>query len=314
MCRRMLVYLCAAWAGLAGLAPLACAEPVFPTGLRIGLEPAGELKLSTRFPGFEDIDRNVSVAILDLPINAYAELEAAAFNKVQTDLQDLKRESFPFESGIGFLLTGIAQQNGVNLHRWSLLAQAVGGSVQNLTMLINVEVPDSAFAIYSDAVVRKMLASVTFRQAPIQEQLSLLPFKLGGLAGFRVMQVLPAGGLILADGTADTNAPQPFMIISVGRGGPSEANDRGLFARDLLSTAPVRDLRMQSSEPMRINGLAGHEIRAQGKAPSGEPVSVVQWIRFGSGGFLRVIGVSPAEKWDQLFDRFRTVRDGVEMR
>jgi hypothetical protein len=313
MCRRLFVYLFAAWAGLAGLAPLARAEPVFPTGLRIGLEPPGELKLSTRFAGFEDIDRNVSVAILDLPINAYAELEAAAFNKVQTDLQDLKRESFPFESSIGFLISGIAQQNGIKLHRWSLLAQAVGGSVQNLTMLINVEVPDSALAIYSDAVVRKMLASVTFRQAPVQEQLGLLPFKLGDLAGFRVMQVLPAGGVILADGTADTNAPQPFMIISVGRGGPSEANDRGLFARDLLSTAPVRDLRMQSSEPMRINGLAGHEIRAQGKAPSGEPVSVVQWIRFGSGGFLRVIGVSPAEKWDQLFDRFRAVRDGVEM-
>ncbi len=313
MCRRMFVYLFAAWAGLAGLAPLARAEPVFPTGMRIGLEPPAELKLSPRFPGFEDLDRNVSVAILDLPANAYAELEAAAFNKVQQELQEVKRESFPFESGIGFLISGIAQQNGVGLHRWSLLAQAVGASVQNLTMLINVEVPDSALAIYSDAVIRKMLASVVFRQAPIQEQLGLLPFKLGDLSRFRVMQVLPGGGAILADTTADPNAPQPFMIISVGRGAPPEANDRGLFARDLLSTAPVRDLRMQSSEPMRVNGSAGYEIRAQGRAPSGEPVSVVQWLRFGSGGYLRVIGVSPAEKWDQMFDRFRAVRDGIDM-
>ena len=313
MCSRLFVYLFAAWAGLAGLAPLARAEPVFPTGLRIGLEPPGELKLSTRFPGFEDLDRKVSVAILDLPISAYAQLETAAFNKVQQELQEVKRESFPFESGIGFLISGVAQQSGVGLHRWSLLAQAVGGSVQNLTMLINVEVPDSALAIYSDAVIRKMLASATFRPSPIQEQLSLLPFKLGDLSGFRVMQVLPGGGVILGDTTADPNAPQPFMIISVGRGGPPEASDRALFARDLLSTAPVRDLRMQSSEPMRVNGLAGHEIRAQGKAPNGESVSVVQWLRFGSGGFLRVIGVSPAEKWDQMFDRFRAVRDGVDM-
>jgi hypothetical protein len=309
----MFVYLFAAWAGLAGLATLARAEPVFPTGMRIGLEPPAELKLSPRFPGFEDLDRNVSVAILDLPANAYAELEAAAFNKVQQELQEVKRESFPYESGIGFLISGIAQQNGVGLHRWSLLAQAVGASVQNLTMLINVEVPDSALAIYSDAVIRKMLASVVFRQAPIQEQLGLLPFKLGDLSRFRVMQVLPGGGAILADTTADPNAPQPFMIISVGRGAPPEANDRGLFARDLLSTAPVRDLRMQSSEPMRVNGSAGYEIRAQGRAPSGEPVSVVQWLRFGSGGYLRVIGVSPAEKWDQMFDRFRAVRDGIDM-
>ncbi len=210
MCRRMLVYLFVAWAGLAGLAPLARAEPVFPTATRIGLEPPGELKLSTRFPGFEDLDRNVSVAILDLPGNAYSELESAAFNRVQQELQEVKRESFPFESGIGFLISGVAQQNGVGLHRWSLLAKAVGGSVQNLTMLINVEVPDSALAIYSDAVIRKMLASVTFRQAPIQEQLGLLPFKLGDLSGFRVMQVLPGGGAILADTTAESERAAAF--------------------------------------------------------------------------------------------------------
>ena len=124
------------------------------------------------------------------------ELEAAAFNKVQPNLQDVKRESFPFGSGIGFLVSGTAQQNGVALHRWSLLAQSIGGSVQNLTMLINVEVPDSALSIYSDEVIRKVLASVTFRPAPIQEQLGLMPFKFGELAGFRVMQVLPTGSVI----------------------------------------------------------------------------------------------------------------------
>jgi hypothetical protein len=71
---------------------------------------------------------------------------------------------------------------------------------------------------------------------------------------------------------------------------------------------------MQSAEAMRISGAPGHEIRASGKGPAGDPVSVVQWLRFGSGAFLRVIGVSPAEKWDQSFGRFRIVRDGIAMR
>jgi hypothetical protein len=31
-----------------------------------------------------------------------------------------------------------------------------------------VEVPESAFSVYSDAVVRKALASVTFRPAPVE--------------------------------------------------------------------------------------------------------------------------------------------------
>ena len=313
MLRRLFVYLFAALAGLLGPAMLS-AEPVFPPGLRIGLEPPGDLKLSARFPGFEDGDHNVIVVILDLPATAYHELETAAFSNAQNDLQQMKRESFPFGSGIGFLISGIGQQKGVTLHRWSLLAQAVGGTVQNLTMLINVEVPESARSVYSDEVIRKMLASVTFRPAPIQEQLGLLPFKLGNLAGFHVMQVLPSGSVILADKAADNAGSQPFIIVSIERGGPANVSDRGVFARDLLASAPVRDLTLQSADSMRINGAPGYEIRARGKDPAGGSVSMVQWLRFGAGGFLRVIGVSPTDKWDQAFDRFRTLRDGIDVR
>jgi hypothetical protein len=317
MFRRLFIYLFflfAAFAGLALFVPAARAELVFPPGLRIGLDPPGDLRLSHRFPGFEDSERKVVVAILDLPASAYRELEVAAFTKIPGDLQQAKRESFPFGSGIGFLISGIGQQDGVTVHRWSLLATAVGAAVQNLTMLINVEVPESALSVYSDAVIRKALASVTFRPAPIQEQLGLLPFKLGDLSGFRVMQVAPTGSVILSDEPAGNPDPRPFMIVSVERGGPAEATDRGLFARDLLANTPVRDLTLRSAEPMRVIGAPGHEIRAQGKGPAGDPVSLVQWLRFGSGGYLRVIGVSPADKWDQSFARFRTVRDGIEMR
>jgi hypothetical protein len=314
MFRRFFVYLFAAWAGLASSMPVAFAEPVFPPGLRIGLDPPGDVKLSTRLPGFEDSERKVVIAILDFPASAYRELETAAFDQVQANFQQVKRESFPFGSGIGFLISGVTQQNDVTVHRWSLLAMAVGESVPNLTMLINVEVPENALSIYSDAVIRKALASVTFRPTPIQEQLGLLPFKLADLSGFQVMQVSPTGTVILADDPVDNNERQPFMIVSIERGGPTEAADRGLFARNLLASAPVRDLSMQSAEAMRISGAPGHEIRANGKGPAGDPVSLVQWLRFGTGAFLRVIGVSPAEKWDQSFGRFRTVRDGIGIR
>jgi hypothetical protein len=314
MLRRLFVYVLLALASLASFAPGAIAEPVFPPGLRVGLEPPVGMSPSARFPGFEDTGHNATIAILDLPLSAYPELEAAAFNKVQRDLEQPKRESFPFESGIGFLISGTAHENGIAVRRWSLLAQAVGGSVPNLTALINVEVPESALSDYSDAIIRKALASVTFRPPPVQEQLGLLPFKLGDLAGFRVAQISPTGGVILADTANDNTGPQPFMVISVERGGPAEPTDRSLFARDLMASAPVRDLSLQSAEAMRIGGLPGHEIRALGKGPAGDSVSMVQWLRFGSNGYLRVIAVSPTDKWDQSFNRFRAVRDGIEAR
>ena len=314
MLRRLFVYVLLAGASLASLAPGATADPVFPPGLRVGMEPPVGMSPSARFPGFEDAGQNAVITILDLPLSAYHELESAAFDKIQRDLEQPKRESFPFETGVGFLISGTARQNGVPVRRWSLLAQAVGGPVQNLTALINVEVPESALSVYSDAIIRKALASVTFRPAPIQEQLALLPFKLRDLAGFHIAQISPTGGVILAETAPDSTGPLPFMVISVERGGPAEADDRSRFARDLMVNAPVRDLVLQSAEPMRIGGAPGHEIRAQGKGPAGDPVSMVQWLRFGSSGYLRVIAVSPTDKWDQSFTRFRAVRDGIEAR
>ena len=287
MFRRLFVSVFAVWAWLASAILIVPAETIFPPGLRIGLEPPVDMKPSTRF---------------------------SAFSLNQQGLDQLKRESFPFENGIGFLISGIAQQNGAKIYRWSLLAMGIGPSVPNLTMLVNVEVPESALSVYSDAVVRKALASVTFRPAPIQEQLGMLPFTLGDLSGFQVMQVTPTGTVFLADNPSNDNQRKPFMIVSIDRGGAPEAADRGQFARDLLTNAPVRELSIQSSEPMRVGGAPGYEIRANGKGPAGDPVSLVQWVRFSPGGFLRVIGVSPAEKWDQAFGRFRAVRDGITLR
>jgi hypothetical protein len=104
------------------------------------------------------------------------------------------------------------------------------------------------------------------------------------------------------------------MIVSVGRGAPAEPDDRGKFARELLSSAPLRDLSVTLAEPMRIGGVQGYEIRAQAQGLAGESLSLVQWIRFGGGGFLRVIGVGRKADWDTLFTRFRAVRDGVDLR
>ena len=314
MLRRSLVALFAAWAALATLCPAADAEPVFPPGLRVGLEPAGDLKLSAQAPVFEDADRKVSITILELPGGAYENIERSAFAENQRGLTGLKRESFPFASGVGFLIGGQAQENGATVNRWFLLANGVASDNQHLAVLINVGVPDAARAVYTDAVIRKMLASVTFRPTPIEEQLAMLPFKIGELAGFRVMQALAGGAVILTDGPGDDLSRQPYMIVSVGRGAPEDVSQRGPFARELLASAPLRDLFVKSEEAMRVGGAPGYEIRARATGLRGEPVTLVQWVRFGSSGFLRVVGIGNNEAWDDLFTRFRAVRDGVDLR
>jgi hypothetical protein len=310
MSRLFLACFVAACAAIALLVP-ACAEPQFPHGLRIGLEPPGNLKPSTRFSGFEDADRKVAVTILDLPAAAYSELERTATATPQAGNAQIKREEFSFHGGNGLLFTGQARVNGVTLHKWILLATSAAD--KDLTTMINIEVPESALSVYSDAVVRKALASVTFRPAPIEEQLGLLPFKLGERAGFRVIKVFP-GGLLLTEGPGDDLSQQPYVIVSVGRGAPEQPDDRPRFARDLLSSAPLRAFTVQSADAMRIGGQPGYEIRAQAEGAKGEPVMVAQWLRFAGNGYLRIVGIGPKDNWDALFTRFRAVRDGIEFR
>ena len=300
-------------AALLGTASLAVADPVFPPGQRIGLAPPPGLTLSKRFPGFEDPDRKVVITILDLPPRAYAEILSSLFGKSPPAVTVEKREMFVFNSGIGNLVTARAVANGTAVHRWLLLASTSNNTVGNLATLINVEVPDTALAAYPEAVIRATLASVTFRPPPLDERLKLLPFKLDAMADFRVAQVIPAG-VILIDGPENDMSKHGYMVVEVGQGSPNEPDARARFARDILLRAPVRDLAITSAEPMRIGNLPGFEIRAQAKQPDGAPISLVQWLRFGGSGFMRIVGVAPKDDWDKLFTRFRAVRDGVDQR
>ncbi len=315
MLRRSLVPLLAALAALALALPVAAA-PTFPTGLRVGLELPPGLAVSRRFPGFEDPKHRVLVAIFQLPGVAYDQLRQAGFDKHTQGMTNVSKIDFAIAGGEGYLVGGETKINDRKAHRWFLLAKLKGDDKGSaVSSLIRVDVPDDARDVYSDAVVRKMLASVDFRPTPIKEQLGLLPFELKDLAGFRVAKVLP-GGVILTDGPSDElgKAKQPYIIISVGRGGPRDPALRGNFARDVLRSGPLTNVRVTSADIIRIGRSRAYELRATAKDPTGQPVIAVQWLRFGTGGYMRIIGVSPKDDWDKLFNRFRTVRDGVASR
>ena len=306
--------ICAFWAfvftALLSGVPAAMAQPAFPPGLRVGLEPPPGMVASKRFTGFEDPERKAAILILDLPAPAYNEVENSLFSK-QPGLENITRRAFPFDAGIALLATADVSDKGVAAHKWFFLATAVAGPVPNLTAFVTVEVPASPRDVYTDAVVEKALKSITFRPAPVDEQLALLPYKVGNLGGFHVRQVAPPGVVIMSDKPTGNPFGQAYVVVSVANGGPSQPADRPLFAQDLLRSAPVRELAITSGENMRINGAPGSELRATAKDASNAPITMVQWLRFGTGGFMRIIGVSPTAEWDAMFPRFRAVRDGL---
>ena len=367
--------------------PSRAAEPAFPPGSRIGLVPPTGMVISDAFAGFADPEKNAAILIATLPAAAYSQLDKTLdteeLRKQGISLE--KREPMRLDAGKGFLLTG-RQVAGKERYRKWLLVLASG----DITALVSVQVPESDTA-YPNNIVRTALATLAVRQkVPEQEQLGLLPFTVGDLAGFRVDAVLPGRALVLSAAAAETpkdtskeseeapkepkeakdskeapkdtskeapkepkdakdskdgpketskeesKAPKEAkdskeaakdsskeaaarsfdarLLIAAAPGGPAEADDRGSFARtSFAEIGGIRDVRITMSEPLRIGGQSGYQTMAEAKdARSGADVMVVQWLRFGSGGFLQMTGIARADAWTSTLSRLRAVRDSVQ--
>jgi hypothetical protein len=298
---------------LSGL-PAEAAEPVFPPGSRIGLEPPAGMTVSKLFQGFEDRANNASMIFVELSGEAYTEIEKSfALEALKAQGIDVQaREEFPLKDGRGFLVIAHLAVAGTPFRKWALVA-----TEHDLTAVISVQVPDAAQDTYPDAALRASLATFATRAAvPVQEQLDLLPFSLKDLAGFRIVRAAATGAALLTDGPKDAIEldEQPLLLITFLPGVGDQVSDRDSLARRAISGTPgVTDMRIVRSEAMRIAGQPGHEILVDAKdAKTETELRVVQWLRFGPGGSLRVLGAVRKDEWDKVFPRFRAVRDGIE--
>jgi hypothetical protein len=109
---------------------------------------------------------------------------------------------------------------------------------------------------------------------------------------------------------------EPHIFVAIAPGGPAQTADRDAFARDVFATVPnLKDIRITTSEPLRIGGQQGHQIIADARDPAGAvTLRVVQWLRFGGGAYLQMIGIARTDAWKDAYPRFRSVRDGIEAR
>jgi len=300
---------------LPSLAP-ARADAVFPVASKIGLVPPPGLKPATAFPGFENPEHDVFIRLAALPAEAFGQIETTVTDEAlkKQGLTVEKRDSLPLPNGNGILLVARQDAGATPIRKWLLIAP-----LGEVTAMASFEMPATEPPTYSDAAVRAALASVVARpEVPVEEQLVLLPFKLGDISGLRVARVVPGAAVQLTDGPKDAleAVDQPQLLVAALVGGPQQSADRDRFARDAFnSLPPLKDVRIISAEPLRFGGQTGHEIRAQGKDPqSGAEIEIVQWLRFGNGAYLRLLGYAPKDKWTAAFTRFRTVRDDLEPR
>jgi hypothetical protein len=294
--------------------PASAADVVYPPGSRVGLAPPPGLRASAEFPGFEDRQKNVAIMLSALPAEAFAEIEksdsAESLKKQGATLE--ARESLTLPAGKAVLVIGSREVENTLVHTWLLVVER-----PELALLVTVRIPEPAKAAYPDDAIRAAFTSITLRpEVPVAEQLGLLPFKVSDLAGFKIGGVLAGRAVILTDTATDPadKAVTPHIIVALAPGAPAEASVRDDFAREVFGSIPnLKDVRITASESQRIGGQPGHEIRATAKEPTTDAdITVVQWLRFGGGGYLQLVGIAPTSGWTPAYARFRSVRDGIE--
>jgi hypothetical protein len=297
---------------VAAMEPAIAAEPIYPAGARVGLTPLVGLNRAKSFTGFESEDQSVKVLVAELPAGAYGEV-AGAF-KAPGGTGGIKPESIETQAGPAYYTVENARDASGPVKRYSMIMQ--GGAFSGY---VAVQVPENAAKIYTDDAVRQMFASAVVRKdVPVEEQLGLLPFKMTNLANFKNVRTLaPGAALVLADNDEATGFESaPFMVIGMIGATAAQPDDRARLAQQIVTAIPgVRDAKITMSEPIRIDGMPAFETRID--ATSGKDntaVTVVQWLRFGAGTSMRIIGSAPRDQWAAAFTRFRAVRDGIQPR
>jgi hypothetical protein len=290
------------------------ADPVYPPGSRIGLSPPAGMEPSQGFQGFEDRRTRAAIFVTEMSLRTYPEIEKefSAAELKASGMEEERRDEVALKDGTGFIVVVRQQVEGQPLRKWALVAR-----LGDLTAVVLVLLPESAKDAYSDATLREALATVAVRPPlPDEQQLVLLPYRIGDLGGFRLVRARPDGVALLTYGpdTAATAEEQPFFLIAMPSQPMPRPAERERFARQLLATAwDFKEARNVRSEAVKIGNDPGYETIGEiTSSKTGVELSVVQWLRFGgAGNYLQMLGVARREVWDEVLPRMRAVRDGI---
>jgi hypothetical protein len=301
---------------LAAAGTALAADPTFPPGSRIGLVPPGNMTVARGMSGFQDAATGSAIVTMEMPAEAFTSI-AAGFTDEGLKAQGFtakSRDKVKLGSNDGTIVAGEQTENGRSTQKAILLT-----GDGTLTALVIAQYPANATKATVDGI-KAALKTVALR-APltIEQQVGALPFKVGDMAGFRAVRAMSGNAVLLTDGPKDVvrEAEQPIMIVAQSFApGPATPEQRDAFARQALAASGgLKDGVYERAQGFRLGGSEWHEIVAKGKdAASGQPVIVMQSIRFAPDGYLRMLGVAREEKRDDVMPRFRRVVDSITQR
>src|SRR5580704_12522925 len=172
---KCLRHLTAAALLLVAMGPVFAADVVYPPGVRVGLAPLVGLVKARTFTGFETEDHSVKVLLTELPSDAYNEVKTAFSKPDAVGPTGIKPQTLETAgAGTAYYTVETAKDGANTVKRYSMMLS--GGTFSGY---VAVQIPESASKIYTEDAVRQMFASAeTRKEVPVEEQLSMLPFRI----------------------------------------------------------------------------------------------------------------------------------------
>ena len=226
-----------------------------------------------------------------------------------------KRETVQFAFGSGVLVGGTQTADKKVYRKWLLVAQA-----GDLTALVNVQVPEQETA-YPEAAMRAALMTLALRatRAGLRAaQPAAVHGRRYGRLPCRERAAGPRPGVdrqarpaCLRRGRFRTLRMFLSLLFPAAPVRPTTARNFARLAFDQI--VGIKEVKLTMSEPLRINGQSGFQTMAQAKdARTNADIMVVQWLRFGGGAFMQMIGMAKADGWTTTLTRLRTIRDSID--
>jgi hypothetical protein len=290
-------------------------EPIFPPRSSIGLVPPDGMRIAEDFVGFEDIDAGAAITLYDLPAEAF-EAISADFTLEALEAQGIRnpgREEVAITGAeTAFLITGEQDEQGATLRKWILITT----TIERTALVVGEMISESGR--HDPATMRDAVLTLTFRARPsLSERIELLAFQVADRADFRPIEATMNDTLLLTEGEGDTitDPTQPIIVITAIPGQSPPAELREEYARQSLFGAQgLAEIRIERAEGFRQRNDDWHEIVAEARDGEGNPLIVMQTLRFSPQGTIRVFATVRLEDRAAILPRIRRVADSVEPR
>lgn len=287
------------------------ADEVFFPGAGVRLVCPDGFEKSANFEGFQQAQTQASILALSMPA-PFAQA-TAGFTPEQMKTRGWtfrSREEVKLDQTPALLIHFEQPARGISFVKWSL---ALG--TEKKTILVTATFPKVHEKELSDLLKSALLRTRVAQgaEAAVKPE---LPFAIEPSKKLKTTEGMSGTLSLTRSGVLGKNAPgDPLFLVAKSISSDLQANSRETAERRLKEMALTRDLQVEKTDAITVDGLEGWESVAGAKeAKTGAGLVIYQVMLFDQGSYYLLQGRVGAEQRDEFLPEFKAMARSFKRR